>query len=69
MGMKLAVSSAQQDARQQAFEYAKKVRDEAERQVQSVSQEARQHLAQANETITALRARNQELEVQQREMM
>ena len=64
-----AVTSAQHEAMQHAQEYAERVRAEAERQVQSVSEQAGQHLAQANETIASLQARNRELEEQQEEMM
>ena len=63
-----AVSSAQQSASDQAHQYASQVRSEAERQVLYVAGEAQQHLDIANETISSMQVRNQELEAQQRQM-
>ena len=47
-----AVSSAQQDARQQAFEYSNKLRDEAERQVLLISPEPSRQLP-SSEPVTS----------------
>ena len=60
-----AVSSVQQSASNQAHEYASRVRLEAERQVLFVAGEAQQHLDAANQTISSLQVRNQELDAQQ----
>ena len=63
-----AVSSAQQNASDQAHQYAHQVRSEAERQVLHVAGAAQQHLDVANQTISSLQVRNQELEAQQQQM-
>ena len=63
-----AVSSAQQNASDQAHQYAHQVRSEAERQMLHVAGEAQQHLDVANQTISSLQVRNQELEAQQQQM-
>ena len=58
------VHNAQQEAMSRAAEYASKLRDEAENQVNLVAEEARRHLDQANVTIATLQSRNRELELQ-----
>ena len=63
-----AANSVRHDANEQAQEYAKRVRSEAERQVLFVSNEAQQHLEIANRTISSLQARNRELEDQRQQL-